>query len=69
MILDQPQTRAGFYQRKNGGGYRTARKEFTCEQSLCLNKITPGMQYFDTMETTEWPKTKRICACCAEESI
>lgn len=62
-------TRATFYQRKNGGGYRTARKAFTCGQFGCFQQITPGVRYFDTLEVTTWPKTKRICACCAETVV
>lgn len=62
-------TRATFYARKNGGGYRTARKSFTCMQSLCLKKIDPGVQYFDTQEPVAWPRVKRICATCAETLI
>lgn len=62
-------TRAAFYQRKNGGGYRTARKGFTCMQSLCLKKIEPGEQYFDTQEPVVWPRVKRICAACAETTV
>lgn len=62
-------TRAQFYARKNGGGYRTARKEIKCEQSLCLNRIQPGARYFDTQEVTSWPNKKRICACCAEQEV
>lgn len=67
--LTPANTRAFFYARKNGGGYRTARSEFSCEQFGCLRKIVPGVTYFDTRETTTWPKTKRICACCAEENL
>ncbi len=62
-------TRAHFYARKNGGGYRTARKERKCEQFGCFKKIDPGVRYFDTMEVTTWPKTKAICACCAETHV
>lgn len=60
------QTRATFYARRYGGGYRIARKALTCEQSLCLRKVQPGDKYFDTREVTTFPKTKRICAGCAE---
>lgn len=63
------ETRATFYARRYGGGYRTSRSSFKCEQSLCLNRITPGMRYFDTQEVTTWPATKRICECCAEEPL
>lgn len=62
-------TRATFYERKNGGHYATARSEFRCMQMLCLNRITPGVRYFNTREITSWPKTKKICACCAEETV
>lgn len=61
-------TRAEFYARKNGGGLRTARKPFTCMQSLCLKKIEPGEVYFDTREVTAWPKFKRICVHCSEQT-
>lgn len=63
------QTRATFYARKNGGGLRTARKALICQQFGCLRRIEPGEFYFDTMEVTKWPATKRICACCAEEPV
>lgn len=62
-------SRAYFYARKNGGGRRTARKPFTCGQLGCFRKIEAGMQYFDTLEPTQWPATKRICAHCAEEPV
>lgn len=62
-------TRTDFYARRYGGGYRTCRKQFTCQQSLCLRKVEPGEQYLDTMEPTTWPKTKRICAHCAEGKV
>jgi hypothetical protein len=62
-------TRATFYARKNGGGYRKARKEFGCQQFGCFKRIVVGEKYFDTLEVTTWPKTKRICACCAEKTI
>lgn len=63
------ETRATFYQRRNGGGVRTARKPFTCAQALCLKKVQPGEVYFDTMETTIWPATKRICVTCSEVKV
>lgn len=63
------QTRAQFYARKNGGGYRTARLPFVCQQFSCLATIEPGVEYFDTGEITNWPATKRICARCAEEHV
>jgi hypothetical protein len=63
------QTRATFYARKNGGGYRTARKTLICQQFGCLRPIEPGEQYLDTMEVTKWPSTKRICTCCSEELV
>lgn len=69
MTTTTQETRAKFYARKYGGGYRTARSEFRCEVTLCLNRITPGVQYFDTQQVTVFPKTKRICACCAEETL
>lgn len=69
MQIIEKATRATFYQRKNGGGYRTARKERPCEQSLCLTRIQPGEQYFDTMEPTTWPRTKALCECCAEAAV
>ncbi len=62
-------TRTEFYARKNGGGYRTARKECKCQQFGCFNKILPGERYLDTQETTTWPATKRICATCAEVTV
>src|SRR6478609_4727921 len=62
-------TRATFYARRHGGGYRTARKAFTCGQFGCFQKIDPGVRYFDTLEVTTWSKTKRICACCAETQV
>lgn len=62
-------TRAAFYQRKNGGGTRTARKAFTCMQFGCFKPLVPGEVYFDTMETTTWPATKRICVTCSEHKI
>jgi len=64
---ESSQSRAAFYSRRYGGGYRTARKAFTCNQFGCFRRIEPGTSYFDTMEVTEFPKTKRICAACAEE--
>ncbi len=60
------QTRAQFYARKNGGGMRTARKQFLCQTFGCMRVVQPGEDYLDTMEVTTWPATKRICACCAE---
>lgn len=66
-------TRAEFYARKNGGGFRTARKAFTCMQadksSFCLRPVVPGDQYFDTRETTTWPQTKKICVDCAGKEV
>jgi hypothetical protein len=62
-------TRAQFYERKYGGGYRTARKVVVCEQSLCLHKTQPGEQYFDTQQVTTWPNKKRICKTCAEQEV
>lgn len=62
-------TRATFYQRKNGGGYRVARKPFTCMQFGCLKTVHPGEKYFDTRELVFWPKMKRICECCAETQV
>jgi hypothetical protein len=62
-------TRADFYARKNGGGLRTARKEFTCQQFGCFKKVVPGEAYFDTQEVTAFPKTKRICCACSEKAI
>jgi hypothetical protein len=62
-------TRAFFYERRFGGGYRTARAPKTCEQSLCLRKIQPGEKFFDTNEVTTWPRKKVICAICAEEHV
>ena len=61
--------RGQFYARKNGGGLRTARKEFTCMQSMCLKKVQPGEGYFDTQEPVAWPKVKRICAPCSEVEV
>jgi len=63
------QTRANFYARKNGGGYRIARKACKCQQFGCYDPISPGERYFDTQEVTEWPKTKKICAHCAETLV
>jgi hypothetical protein len=63
------QTRASFWTRKNGGGMRTARKAFMCQQFGCLRRIETGETYFDTLEVTTWPKTKRICTCCSEELV
>ena len=63
------QTRATFYSRRYGGGLRTARKPFTCQQFGCLKKIEPGESYFDTMEPATWPTTKRICCACSEEHV
>lgn len=62
-------TRGHFYARRYGGGWRKARKPFTCQQSLCLGKIAAGDEYFDTLAPTTWPATKRICACCAKEEL
>jgi hypothetical protein len=69
ITTTQKETRASFYARKYGGSYRTARSEFKCEVTLCLNRITPGVRYFDTQQVTTWPKTLRICACCAEGAL
>lgn len=63
------QTRAMFYSRRYGGGLRTARKQFTCQQLGCFKKVEPGEDYFDTMEPTTWPATKKICCSCSEETI
>lgn len=62
-------TRAVFYQRLHGGGLRTARRAFVCGQFGCLKKVQPGEQYFDTMETTTWPATKKICTACSEVEL
>lgn len=62
-------TRAVFYQRRYGGGLRTARRPFTCQQFGCFQKIEPGVTYFDTGETTTYPATKRICVACSEAVI
>ena len=68
-LITSTQTRATFYARKNGGGLRTARKEFKCGQFGCFRVVHPGEKYFDTVETTIWPATKRICVCCSEVAI
>jgi hypothetical protein len=62
-------TRATFYARRFGGGYRTARAQRSCEQFGCYKPIVPGELYFDTREPTRWPKTKCICAGCAETEV
>lgn len=62
-------TRATFYQRKNGGGTRTARTSFTCAQFGCFKKILPGEVFFDTQEVTTWPAKKRICLACSEAKL
>jgi len=62
-------TRGEWYARHHGGGWRTARKEFTCGKSLCLRRIETKSKYFDTNQTTPWPKTLRICAECATERL
>jgi hypothetical protein len=62
-------TRASWWARKNGGGYRTARTEKKCQQFGCYRPIAPGEQYFDTNEPTIWPNKKHICAMCAEELV
>lgn len=64
-----PKTRAMFYARKNGGGYRTARVTCKCEQFGCYAPIQPGEVYFDTRETTQWPMAKKLCEQCAEGAI
>lgn len=63
------ETRATFYARRYGGGLRTARRPFTCQQFGCFNKVEPGVTYFDTCETTVYPATKRICVTCSEVKI
>lgn len=63
------ETRATFYARRYGGGLRTARKQRKCEQWGCFKRIEPGECYFDTMETTTWPKTKCICTTCSEVKV
>lgn len=63
------QTRADFYARKNGGGYRTARLEHNCQQFGCFGLIREGERYFDTKETTTWPATKKLCPACAETAV
>ena len=67
--VSAPKTRASFYARKNGAGYRTARVTCKCEQFGCYKPIQPGEVYFDTRETTQWPLTKRICEQCAEAPL
>jgi hypothetical protein len=62
-------TRAYFYERRCGGGWRTARKDFTCAQFGCLKRIIAGETYFDTQEPVTWPITKRICAHCANQEL
>lgn len=62
-------TRGDFYQRRYGGGLRTARKPTKCEQYGCYKRIMPGEQYFDTQETTTWPATKKLCVACSEVEI
>lgn len=58
-----------FYARKNGGGYRTARTMFKCEQFGCYAPIQPGEVYLDTQEVTTWPMAKKLCEQCAEGAI
>lgn len=58
-------TRAEWYAQRYGGGWRTARKPFMCNQSLCLRRIEARQQYFDTCT----PERKRICAECATTTI
>lgn len=65
-MTEMTQTRATFYQRKYGGGIRTARRTFTCAQFGCFKEIQPGEDYFDTGQVTTWPVMKRICASCSE---
>jgi hypothetical protein len=38
-------------------------------QALCLRRVEAGTTYLDTNQATAWPKTKRICAQCAQEKI
>lgn len=61
-------TRADWYAQHHAGCWRTARKPRKCDQSLCLNTIAAGSQYFDTNQVTRWPKTKILCAECAKKS-
>lgn len=58
-----------FYARRYGGGLRKARKPFVCQGSLCLHRVQAGEHYFDTMEPTQWPKTKRICEPCSRKEM
>lgn len=62
-------TRGHWYATHHGGGWRVARKSFTCQQALCMRRIEPGVKFFDTCQFTHWPKTKRICAECARETL
>jgi hypothetical protein len=69
MIIETPNTRAAFYERRFGGGYRTARTRKTCMQFGCFKPILPGEKFFDTQEPTTFPATKCICEGCAETSV
>lgn len=62
-------TRADWFKQVHGGSWRTARKKHKCGGALCLTKIQPGEQYFDTQQYVEFPRTKKLCAKCANEEL
>jgi ribosomal protein S27AE len=62
-------TRADWYAQNYSGGWRTARKQSKCGQSLCLGKILAGQKYFDTNQKLAQHRTKKLCERCASEII
>lgn len=70
-------TRADWFARNTGGGWRTARTFHQCGHVehglLCLRIIGAGTKYFDTNQRdprsrTQWGTTK-LCGACALQEI
>jgi len=71
-------TRADWYARQCGGGWRTARVAHRCDRVdqyglRCAGRIEPGTKYFDTNQhnprsRSQWG-TIRLCGACATEDI
>ena len=71
-------TRADWYARNTGGGWRTARTAHRCDRVdqyrlRCACRIEPGTRYFDTNQHNPNGRHQhakiRLCGACANEEI
>lgn len=70
-------TRADWYARNTGGGWRTARLNHRCDRTeyglRCMAVIAPGTKYFDTNQHNPNGRHQhakiRLCVACAEQEL